>query len=409
MAIRKEEAIRWLNFWALALALFVVSLQIPKVSVVMLVLVFSARIIGMRQWRIGFLWRVGLLTAFSSTYYSLLYYGAPGDLAHKTVNCMMIPLAYGIGYSLRDCSFPYGRLSVVWIFLAIISGFIIFSTLSISRHISQVGMLDTWMDRRAVGVWGGEETNAPVFGMFVSLGLCLIPTLFWGSEGIRGRHFLFITLAVFVLAACAVYVQFYARNRSPYVAFLASILSSFYVYGHSGRKKIQQKLWKFFVVSLILLTIGVFLSRLNEDILYAAVGRFETEGLETPRYQLWKQMVIHLFQYPFGGRQVYLLGQNYVHNLWLDVAYNAGIFPLTYLLLFHMSHINSFRILLRSQQPPLIVVLIFCVGVSFLCSFMVEPVLDASVSYFAMSCLFLGSVSRLSTDIGRPQWDMRTL
>ncbi len=390
--------LRWFNLLTVAVGLFVVGLNVPKVSqpVLFLVLIICLLISKKVVWRdVEFVIKSTILVCFASTYYGILYAYDFIDPFLALKNVLVIACAYLMGYFISDSDLPWKAFGVIWIFLASIAGFVVFSLGSVLYSIDQVGAVSALTSRKAMSIWGGEAlTNGPVFGLYVSLGLCLVPLLFWGHTGIRGWHLFLIRLVIVAFGAAALYVQFYVRNRTPYIAFLTALVVSVFLYKSHG------KTGKIMVVVLSVVGLA-FLSfwLVPEDVFYVALGRFSDEGLETPRYESWLQMVRHLFDYPLGGRRIDLLGLNYVHNLWLDVAYNAGIFPFAFLLLFHLSHIRNLWVLVHSQLPSLVIGIIVCMGVSFSFGFMGEPALDASISYCAFSCMLLGTIHGFAKDI----------
>ena len=76
------------------------------------------------------------------------------------------------------------------------------------------------------------------------------------------------------------------------------------------------------------------------------INRFNDQGSESIRYELWESGLNNLLEYPLGGSSINSFiyeGYSY-HNLWLDVAMFAGWLPLFLLLI-----INSFIIYLYKK------------------------------------------------------------
>ena len=135
---------------------------------------------------------------------------------------------------------------------------------------------------------------------------------------------------------------------------------------------------------------------------FPIIKRFEVLGLDTTgRYEAFKYMIKALLNFTniSGGRIVYIGGLSFVHNLWLDIAYSAGILPLIFLLIFHVNHLKSFIIIVRARFPLPVTITIVTVSISILVSFFMGPVMDASVPYFSATCILLGLIRRLSSDI----------
>ncbi|VAX31506.1 hypothetical protein MNBD_NITROSPIRAE03-1042, partial [hydrothermal vent metagenome] len=124
--------------------------------------------------------------------------------------------------------------------------------------------------------------------------------------------------------------------------------------------------------------------------------------LKTGRFDAWRDMLSSLPENLSGGRLVYLGGLGFVHNLWLDIAYDAGILPMIFLLIFHVMHLRSFIVVIRANLPLLLILIIVSFAASILVGFMVEPVMQGSVAYFSATCFFFGLVRRLYNDIRLP-------
>jgi hypothetical protein len=102
-----------------------------------------------------------------------------------------------------------------------------------------------------------------------------------------------------------------------------------------------------------------------------------------------------------GGRSIKVGELEHVHNLWLDVAYDAGVLPLFLLIIFHTFHLDDFIKILRSKLPVAVKIGICCLIISFFFSFMKQPTLQGARLYFIGSCLFLGMLHRLVCDTRR--------
>ncbi len=125
------------------------------------------------------------------------------------------------------------------------------------------------------------------------------------------------------------------------------------------------------------------------------LARFETEGVSTARWQLLWEVLSQLFFHPLGGR-AFPISENYAHNLWLDVGYDAGPLPFLLLLAFHAVHLPAVLAVLR-RHPSLNARLVTAAAlVSFGFTAMAEPVLIMSVPHFAMGLFLLGGLLRVA-------------
>jgi len=386
-----------------AVTLLVLGLNVPKVSVLA---VLAALGVVFVRWKgdivYGFPARCSLLLIFSLTYYVTMYFYDFKDLTDVIINPLFITSAYALGFSITRTNTPDWPSGLVWIVLAMVSGFVAFSFLSVYTAMSSGHGTDI-LFRSAPNYWKASESiNGPILGLFASLGLSLAPVLFLSTgEPFPGRRRLVLLIAaVSLLVGAGLYVNVSLQNRSPFVALLLSFLLSAYYYFFIRRISPKHKART--VMSMILflcVAAYLFVSSGYDYSQFSLVGRFEVKGLETDRFGAWMYMLRALPDNLAGGRVVYIGNIDYVHDLWLDVVYDAGIIPVIFLLLFHALHVKSFADVFRADIPLLLALVILSVSVSFLVGFIGEPVLQGSVIYFSASCFLLGLVSRLSTDV----------
>ncbi len=390
------------NFAFFALALIALGLNIPKISTLIVFVAFFIILIAWRGKIINdLLVQVSLLGMFSVMYYLIIYKYGFIDFKSAIKNPLLIIASYSIGYSISEkntLDWPYG---LVWIILSMVAGFVVFSFLSVYSILSAGHNIEI-LSRSAPSFWkGGDPINGTLFGLFASLGICLAPVLFFGRDHLLSkRHFILLLAVISLLVVAGVYVNTALQNRSPFIAvFLSFVFSGllyFFVKKVNPRHKIK-------TILLIIIFWGILLYLFfymgYDYSQYAVVNRFEVQGLETGRFDAWRDMLKSLPENLWGGRLVYLGGLAYAHNLWLDIAYDAGILPMIFLLIFHVMHLRSFIVVIRAKLPLLLILIIVSITVSIFVGFMVEPVMQGSVAYFAATCFFLGLVKRLDHDI----------
>lgn len=382
-----------------ALTLIVLGLNVPRISVLA---VLAALGVVLVRWRgdivYGFLVRSSLLLIFSLTYYVIMYFYDFKDFTDVIINPLFITSSYALGFSINRSNTPDWPAGLVWIVLSMVSGFAVFSFLSVYTAMSSGHSTEIFF-RSAPNYWKGSESiNGPILGLFASLGLSLAPVIFLRT----GKPFslVLVIAAVSLLVGAGLYVNVSLQNRSPFIALILSFLLSAYYYFFI--RKISPKYKTRTVLSMILflcVAAYLFVSLGYDYSQFSLVSRFEVQGLETDRFDAWMYMLRALPDNLAGGRLAYIGNIDYVHNLWLDVVYDAGILPVIFLLLFHALHMKSFVDVVRADLPLLVILVILSISVSFLVGFIVEPVLQGSVIYFSASCFFLGLVSRLSGDI----------
>ena len=390
------------QFAFFALAVFVFGLNIPKISMLIIFAVFFVSSITWRGEIISdLLVQASLLGMFSIMYYLIIYKYGFIDLKSAIKNPLLIIGSYAIGYSISRKNTPDWPYGLAWVILSMVAGFVVFSFLSVYSIVSQ-GHNSEILSRSAPSFWAGDDPiNGPILGLFASLGLSLAPVLFFGREQSLSKRFsVLVIISVSLLVIAGLYANTALQNRSPLIALILSFTFSAFLYFFIKKHKLRHKIKTIFLISIFLGILFYLFFYAGQDYSqYSITTRFEEQGLETGRYEAWMYMLKALPENLGGGRLVYLGGLNYVHNLWLDIAYDAGILPMIFLLIFHAIHLKSFIAVIRSKLPLLLILIIVSIAASILVGFVVEPVMQGAVVYFSATCFFLGIVRRLSYDI----------
>ncbi len=393
---------RSFKFAILLLIFFIFGLDVPRISTLAIFLLFYITLI---KWndinKKDFIIQSFLLLMFSFTYYLIIYDYGFIELWSAIKNVLMIQFCYTLGYSINrknTYNWPY---NLIWIILSIVAGFVVFSFLSVY---SEYGYNELIIQREATPLWAGEDPiNAPVLGLFASPGLCLAPLLFFGKDQLMKKsHSFLIAIIVLLLFIGGFYVNFFLQNRSPFVALVLSSISSTFIYFFMKGSKLSYKIKTLFLIVIIFsISYHLFVNNIYDYTRFPIIERFMIIGIKTDRYESWKYMIRALLNFTniSGGRIAYIGGLSYAHNLWLDIAYSAGILPLIFLLIFHANHLKNFIIIVRAKLPLPLTITIITVSISILVGFMVEPIMDASVTYFSATCFLLGLIRRLSSDI----------
>lgn len=376
--------------------LFAFGIDVPQLSqAVVYVLVLPLLTNWNGAIKRDFLVPFWLLAAFSVLYYLVIYNWGFIDVTQAVHRPLLFMGFYAIGYSATRANTPRWPYGLTWLLLAMVVGFVVFAVLS--TIVTPVLM--TLTVRAVNNFWGTGETILDTgVGLFASLGLCLLPVVIFGSKSASRRFdYLPRTLVTGTVFALAFYATTLFQNRSALVALAFAVLVSFAVLLSRKNSATPSK-----VLALLALIIGTIVVALNVERVLAApiLERLADRGFQTPRYAAWQTVLASIPSHLLGGRAVYLGDVSFAHNIWLDVAYDAGIAPLVLLLAFHALHLRDFYRIARSQLPLPVVVLFVCLAISFLGGFMAEPVLQSSAPYFAGSCFLFGMARRLSSEIG---------
>jgi hypothetical protein len=308
---------------------------------------------------------------------------------------------------------PFFPFNILLPNIALFSGGVIFVFLSVAKHTAwsfSIGAIII-QDRSVPSFWqvDADNINGPSMDIFSYLGLSLIGIVIsnilyfrpWKKINLAG--FIFF-IGVFSLVCMSSYSSIALGARTPIIVFLVSIIATLVLIYLSNRYRFyEKKLFLDGLIGLIIFLLGEFLraelSRTTDFFLDIGIGnRFVLERLETGRYDIWLAAINQMWKFPWGGRKMDLLGNNYVHNIWLDQLYDAGILPMLLLLIFHLVQIPIMIRFFRLRLPIVVHVFVLCTLIAFLGAFLQSAVIQASYLYFAMSCFFFGSVARFTHD-----------
>lgn len=379
--------------------LFAFGINVPQLSQVAVYLLVLPLIVN---WN-GLLRRnlvlpLGLLAAFGCVYYVVLYAWGFIELTQAVHRPLMFLGFYAIGYQASRKDTPRWPYGLTWQLLALISGFVAFAVLS--AIVTPILMTTTV--RAVNSFWGTGETILDTgVGLFASLGLCLLPVVIFGAASkTRGPDFVVRTLIAAVLFASAFYATTLFQNRSALVALALAFCGTLAIFLSKRNSRLSSKILAFVAAVIVILVVSLNVERVLAAPIFE---RLSDRGLQTPRYAAWLTVIASLPSHLLGGRAVYLGDVSFAHNIWLDVAYDAGILPLLFLLSFHALHVRDFYRIATSRLPMPVIVLFVCLAISYLGGFMAEPVLQSSAPYFAGSCYLFGMTRRLSWDISHPE------
>jgi hypothetical protein len=349
-------------------------------------------------------------------YYQLYSYGIDSEkgAVYFFIEVVTIILLFLMGICLDFKKMPFFPFNLVALNLSLFSGGIIWVFLSVAQYnrwgFSLVSIVIP--ERKVPGFWKGSDLiNGPSLDMYSYLGLSLIGLLIILSSlspsiGKYGKPIFFTV--IFILIFMSAYSSISLGARTPIIVFLVSVITTFVFtnFFKTGFQKSRSIMILFYssIGCIFLLFRDVLSESLFElisSLLELNIGsRFISEGLETPRYMLWLEAIEQIPHYPWGGRLM-IMSERYVHNIWLDQLYDAGILAMLFLLIFHLVQIPIFFKFFRLKLPVIIHVFTLCTLVAFLGAFVQAPVMQANYVYFAISCFFFASVGRLTLDFPR--------
>ncbi len=355
----------------------------------------------------SFILSIGILFICLSVHgilcYSYGYVNEAGPIFLILFSCLL----YAIGFYLNYPVIPWYPYNTIVLILSFILGSVLFSFVSIQLNGLQVVLVNNvqGVNRSVASIWNGELFPGTLFDNYSTLGLVLLPIcLFPKDKNIQKRFyfiFLIICSLIFLMSLNSVVTL---QGRGPWTALAIAILFSSAISIKNNKRKAL-----ILIITTFCLVFTVFIADFHAIInIFLENGyfnRFEDESLSSGRFELWFGILGGLLKYPFGGREISIYSGNetdYAHNIFLDIAYDSGIFPMLLLILFMTLHYQYLVAIYNDISLPKIVKLfIGCVAIAYFVRFMAEPILSGSnlSSLFPVSCFFLGLITRISGEV----------
>lgn len=213
---------------------------------------------------------------------------------------------------------------------------------------------------------GGDSSRkltATLVGLNISVGMVGL-----GTAVITKQHNLirFLYLLLFLLS---ISITVFLLNRTGLViALVCNALMFCYFYFNNKRALF------FILLSVIaVIVLADYMGWNDSYIMQAYADRnsdLQSAGLRTMK---WAEAFKTLFQYPFGWAEFSPTRVYYAHNMWLDIARVAGIFPFIVLVVISLKALLIQIRILKIGHDPL-VALTTGLNVCFCLSCFVEPV-----------------------------------
>lgn len=259
----------------------------------------------------------------------------------------------------------------------------LFSTITFYTCLLDIGEVGLINPIRKMGRSGVDDYGmaATLYGLNVSLGLSSLFAFLSINKTDRTKVHYFMLLS-FIMSALT---TFHLLNRTGLVLICSSLLL-FLWYG----KFDKMSNWG---ILLFVVVIVLYLSSKSDflDVVNAYSNRAEIEGHgfsdAGSRSQLWYDAIMRLPSNIFGWHNK--VSYSYTHNMWLDVARQAGLFPFVAIVGVSVYAIKD-SIRLSKTKNDYVVLGILSIHVAFLLESFVEPVLEGFDLYFYLYCMFLG-------------------
>ena len=228
---------------------------------------------------------------------------------------------------------------------------------------------------------------ATIYGMMSSLGIGCTISVFCKKNTIWRRNIWIILVSLSML------VVVHLINRTGIVIFVVCFFVSFTISNGPKWSKIIPLLSIICLISFLLLQGNT----LNNDIFNAYSAREEISSSNASdlggRTERWINSIEKLFINPFGWGT-----DRYAHNLWLDIARLVGVFPFIAFIIATYIYVKSFLSLLKTKMLSTFRNILISVNVAILLNSFVEPVIEASFSYFCISMMIWGMTKTVTVE-----------
>lgn len=242
--------------------------------------------------------------------------------------------------------------------------------------------------------WDGGIRPATYYMFYAMM---TIGVVFWALYIRKREKLLSYGMLLFVAAELAFFA--WVETRTPFLVIVIVLFVEFALFLYLNRKESY--------IKPVILTIGV--SVLLGGMIAAAVwflNMFDIQNLlngriftrdggifGNVRFQAQRNAVMQLLKYPMGGKQMDIAGLKYVHNVWLDIAYTAGIIPFVFVAAYTVgTMIECVKLVLSKNVPQEMKYLMTGIFIALHLNYSVEPVLDANMIFWAMGACVSGMI-----------------
>lgn len=406
---KQSPAKESIDLVVLLIALFVFALNIPGISYTVLLVAFVVLVVPLisktlnifihktrRTFPFAMKFIVALipLCLFSLTYFPVVSNYGYIDEITSIRSIILTVAAYITGYSINFKQLPFKPFNYIYVYLALIAGGVIFVFLSVNTS-----AVPDILNRSASNFWRPEDepVNGPVLDLYLMLGMSLIPFIFYCKNSLLSyKHYSFIVITCGILGLISLYINVLLQGRKAILSLAVVYIVTTLFKLKNIKKKNTRNAYALLVIFGVMILLITFNSLAEMAIKnFEVFDRFQNEGLESGRYEAWGEILAAMPNNLMGGRS-FVISEAYAHNIWLDAFYDGGFLPTILLLFFHALHIKPILKIVSSKLPETLIILVICVMIPTFIGFQGEPVLQASVTYFATSCCFFGAVMRLS-------------
>lgn len=369
-----------------------VGLDIPLISTAAMVLagmITVQQLLRARHIGGGFLWRLGLLFAAATSYCLLSV--SHGFLEPPRAAALAAAILSGFvaGYGITCwCGDDMAHEAIWGLFFGVI-GAAVYAGLTVLRGASLAAEVLPRDEVHVASLWSGDPLTATVLGAQSSLAICMLPAALFWDGGAERRRALALRAAAGACGAVGLYANLVLQNRNPFVSGAAALLAGVAFVANSrqvsGTRKAVLLLPLAPAVAVAVAALGSRISGMP------AFQRFESEGLGTARYEVWREVLAHLLDNLTGDR-VTRISELAAHNLWLDIAWDTGPVAFALMAMFHLSIAGAVPAILR-RGALLERLAVAGAGIAFASVAVAEPAMTISIGYATLLFYFCGFVA----------------
>lgn len=335
-----------------------------------------------------------LIYCFFATYHN--YYSYQSILGRFLFPQILMIIGYYIaGYDSSK------NLRSFWILLLLVFGSTLYGILSLVKSVILYGSFDNVI--RALGgrmiqdLWN-TTISATVFNASVSLGLSFLGLAFIRNDIVNKKGKL-LNVAFLILFISSIYTSVTLGNRTGILIVIVSLFTVFLAIIKFNIKifiKLFLGIFSLYLIKILTFNLNLFgiKNHWENSLIYT---RLKSSNIDDPRFEAWKVILSNFHENLMGGRQIDI-NLKFVHNLWLDVFYDAGLIAFIFLILFTSVSFISLFIFLRLEVSDLYKGLVVALYTSFFITFIVEPILQGFIVYFTFFCFLLGIIQRKIVD-----------
>ena len=283
-----------------------------------------------------------------------------------------LPVFYVYGkYVVSKCNYSGDHLIKMIVLTIIFYSFVMWWAAIrevLNGNIVAVGAADGY---RQLITWGQSNmAPATTYGLICAMGLAGVVSFF-----VFNKRSYENSVALMLCFICSAVTTVYLLNRTGLVLVIFVLLVSV-MYKSKGRiGRLVFFLGIAFLVYYMFSSGGI----LSDEVADAYSDRGSvTDGGD--RIWRWVDALKRLFSQPFGWSDDPSVKYNFVHNMWLDIAMEAGIFSFVFFLIPTIHSIKDILLVYKKKDSDFCLVLL-AVYSSVSLAYFVEPVFEANVFY----------------------------